>query len=71
MAQSISSRVKPDDIPLKRIVKIYDVKTKELLYTCESGSEAERITGVRNVRVYIKAKSRSYKNKLGKTICFR
>ena len=71
MVQNSNTRVVFDDHPLRRKVKIFDVTTKELLYTCETGIEAQRITGVKNVQMYIKTKCRCHKNNLGKIICFR
>lgn len=63
-----------DDInwmEFKRIVKIYDADKKELIIECESIGDAFRITGVRSIGSYIKSKSKSYKNKLNKTLAFR
>ena len=71
MAQNTNTRVSMNNQPLTRRVKIYDVTTKELLYTCDTANEAQQITGVSNVREYISKKYRCHKNNLGKIICFR
>jgi hypothetical protein len=56
-----------------RPIKVYDVEKKELIKTCESVIEAAKFTGLKSSMVsrYTKDKTRSYKNKLNKTICFR
>lgn len=69
--QNINNRISFDDYALKRKVKIYDVEKKELLFVCDSVYEANKLTGLKGVGAYIKNKRRSYKNKLGKVICFR
>jgi hypothetical protein len=57
----------------ERPVKIYDVERKLLIKECQSLKEAQEFTGVSHpyISVAIKKKWRSYKNKLGITICFR
>lgn len=65
------TRIGLGDHYLSRKVKVYDVEKKELIAEFDSMNEAAKFTGVKSVREYINKKSRSYKNKLGKVICFR
>lgn len=56
-----------------RPIRIYDVENKKLIKVCDSVSDAAKFTGLRSSMIsrYTKDKTRSYKNKLNKTICFR
>lgn len=56
-----------------RKIRVYDVETKELLKECESVSEAAKFTGLlsQTVSKHANDKTRSYKNKLNRIICFR
>ena len=69
--KNINSRVKNDSHPLKRKVKVYDVENKKLIFEFDSLNEASKKLGVKSIDVYIKNKSKSYKNNLGITLCFR
>ena len=54
-------------------VKIFDVEKKELIKRFETVTEAAEFCGLSfsEIKQAIKYRYRSYKNKLGKTICFR
>jgi len=66
-----SSKIRRILCAIPRKVKIYDVEKKELIKECSSINEAQKFSGVKCISNYIKTKSKSYKNKLGKVICFR
>jgi len=54
-------------------VKVYDVANKKQIGEFESTTLASAFTGIKanHISNYIHKKIRSYKNKLGITICFR